>query len=48
MLENTEEAIKNRQSGETGNTGYSEQRQTKTQYNMCWTPLCTTKHNQRK
>jgi len=39
MLENTEGAIKNGQSRETGNIGYTRRR--KTQYNMCWTPLWT-------
>jgi hypothetical protein len=37
MLENTEGAIKNGQSRETDSVRYK----TKTQHNMCWTPLCT-------
>ena len=36
MLENTEGAIKNGQSRETGNKGYTRRRNT--QNNMCWTP----------
>jgi hypothetical protein len=35
-LENTEGAIKNAQSRETGKT---KKNKTKTQHNMCWTPL---------
>ena len=42
-LENTEEIIQNGQSRETGNLGYTRRRKmkekTKTQHNMCWTPL---------
>jgi len=43
-LRNTEEAIKNEQSRETGNIGYTIRRK-KTQQNMCWSPLCVNKHN---
>ena len=45
-LENIEETIKHRQSRETGNIGYTSRRktETKTQHNMCWTPLCVNKH----
>ena len=47
-LENTEGAIKNEQSKETGNVWYTKQKtkknKTKTQHNMCWTPLCANKH----
>jgi hypothetical protein len=39
-LENTEEAIKKRQSRET----IVEEKKQKTQHNMRWTPLCTSKH----
>jgi hypothetical protein len=48
MLENTEGAIKNRQSRETGNIGYIRRRQEiqNTQHNMCWTPLCANQHKQ--
>jgi hypothetical protein len=35
MLEYTEGAIKNGQTGETGNIGYTRRRKT----NICWTPL---------
>jgi len=42
MLENTEGAIKNGQSRETGNIGYTRQR--KTQHSMCWTPQYANKH----
>jgi hypothetical protein len=43
--ENTEGAIKNGQSRETGNIGYTRRRKnkTKTQHNMCWTPLYANK-----
>ena len=37
MSENTERAIKNGQSRETGNK--TKKNKTKTQHNMCWTPL---------
>jgi len=40
-------AIKNGQSRETGNIGYTRRRETKqtnTQNNMCWTPLYVNKH----
>ena len=37
MLENTEGASKNEQSRETGNK--TRKSKTKTQHNMCWTPL---------
>jgi hypothetical protein len=43
-LENTEGAITNGQSRETCNIGYTRRRQTKTQHNMCWTPLYANKH----
>jgi len=39
MLENTEEAIKNRQSRETGNIGYKRKKN-------CWTSLYANKHKQ--
>jgi len=43
MLEKTEVAIKNWQSRETGNIGYTRHKtktnKTKTQHNICWTPL---------
>jgi len=42
-LENTEGAIKNEQSRETDNIGYTRHKtnanKTKTQHNRCWTPL---------
>jgi len=41
-LENIEGAIKNGQSGDTGNMGYTTQRNTK--HNMCWTSLYANKH----
>jgi len=46
MLENIEGAIRNGQSRETDNIGYTRWRQTKekTQHNMCWTPLCANIH----
>jgi hypothetical protein len=45
MLENTEAAIKNGQSRETGNIGYTKRRKTIQKHStMCWTPLCTNKH----
>ena len=46
MSENTEGAIKNGQSRETGNIGYTRRRKNKnkTERNMCWTSLCATKH----
>ena len=44
MLENTEGAIKNGLSRETGNRDKSKKNKTKTQHNMCWTPLYTSKH----
>jgi len=40
-LDNTE--IKNGQSRETGNIGYTTRRKTKTQHNMCWIPQCAKK-----
>ena len=43
-LENNEKAIKNGQSGKTGNIEYTRKTITKTQHNMCWTPLCANKH----
>jgi hypothetical protein len=49
MLENTEGAIKHGQSRETGNIGVHKKiNKTKTQYNMCWTPLYENKHKKRK
>ena len=42
MLENTEGASKNEQSRETGNK--TRKSKTKTQHNMCWTPLCVNKN----
>jgi len=38
--------MKNGQSRETGNIGYTRSRKTKqkTQHNMCWTPLYANKH----
>ena len=46
MLENTERAIKNGQSRETGNIEYIKHKTktNKTQHNMCWIPLYTNKH----
>ena len=49
MLENTEGVIKNGQSRETGNIGYTMQKKKKnnkstTQYYMCWTSLYTNTH----
>jgi hypothetical protein len=46
MLENTEGAIKNWQSKETGNiTGtQDDEKQNTTEHNMCWTPLCVNTH----
>ena len=45
-LDNTEGAIKNRQSKETGNTNRTRRRKNKpkAQHNMCWTPLYANKH----
>ena len=43
---NTDGAIKNRQSRETGNIGYIKHKskiKQKTQHNMCWTPLYVNK-----
>jgi len=42
IIENTEGAIKDRQSRETGNIRYTRRR--KTQHNMCWIPLYANKH----
>jgi len=42
MLENTEGAIKNGPSRETCNK--TKTNKTKTQHNMCWTPLFANKH----
>ena len=39
MLENTEWAIKNGQSKETGNIVYIRRRHIKHKHDMCWTPL---------
>ena len=51
MLENTEGAIINRQSRESGNIVYTRHKtktnKTKTQY-LCWTPLYANKHKQHK
>ena len=41
-VENTEGTIKNGQSSEIGNK--TKKIKTKTQHNMCWTPLCANKH----
>jgi len=41
-LENTEGAINNGQSRETGNIGYTIR--SKIQHTICWTPLCANKH----
>ena len=41
-LENTDGAIKNGKSRETGNK--TKKTKTKTKRNMCWTSLCTNKH----
>ena len=48
--ENTEGKIRNGQSRETGNIGYTVRKKTpkKPQHNMCWTPLYVNKHKQRK
>jgi hypothetical protein len=45
-LENTEGAIKNGQSRETGNIDGNKTKKSKakTQHNMCWTPLYANKH----
>ena len=45
-FENTDGAITNGQSRETGNIGYTRQTKTKqkTQQKMCWTALYTNKH----
>ena len=41
-IDNTDEEIKNEQSRETGNIGYTRHKtktsKTKSQHNMCWTP----------
>ena len=42
-LENTEGAIKNGQSRETGNIGYKRRRQTKQNHNMFWKSLYASK-----
>jgi hypothetical protein len=40
-----EGAMKNGQSTETGNRVHkTKKNKTKTQHNMCWTPLCASKH----
>ena len=46
-LQNTDEVIKNGHSIATGSIGNTSRRQkkTKTQDNMCWTPLSKNKHN---
>ena len=47
-LEKTEGAIKNRPHRETDNIEYTKYKtktsKTKTQHNMCWTPLYANKH----
>jgi len=45
-LQKTEGAIKNRQSRETGNIGYTRHKTKKTNKpsNVCWIPLCANKH----
>ena len=47
-LENTEEVITNGQPNEPDNIGYTRRRKTKqktkTQHNMCWTPLDANRH----
>ena len=43
-LKNTEGGIKNVQSRETDNIGYTRLRKRKQIHNMCWTPLCVNKH----
>jgi hypothetical protein len=45
-LEKTKGGMKNGQSRETGNIGYTRQKQT--QHNMCWTPLYTNTNNVNK
>jgi len=45
-------AIKYRKSREAGNIGYTRRRnkkqnKTRTQHNMCWTPLYSNKHKRR-
>ena len=49
MLENIEGAIKNGQSRENGNIGYTRKKtktnKTKTKHNMCWTPQYSTNTN---
>ena len=47
MLENTKWAIKNGQTRDTGNidNNKTKKNKAKTQRNMSWIPLCTTKHN---
>ena len=49
-LNNTEGAIKNGQSRETGNIWYTntKKNKTKTQHNMRWTSLYASKHKERK
>jgi hypothetical protein len=42
--ENTEGAIENGQSRKTDSIGYTGRRITKTQHNICWTPLFASKH----
>jgi len=47
MLENTEGAINNGQSRETGYIGYTRRRKTKQKHRtiyMCWAPLFANKH----
>jgi len=43
-LEYTKSAIKIEQSRETGKIGCTRRRRTKQKHNMCWTPLCASKH----
>ena len=48
MLDNTEGAIKNGQSKETGNIVYIRRRHKKQNHDMCWTPLRAKKNNVNK
>ena len=45
MLENTEGAIKNEQSRETGNVGHQGTQQEEKQHNICWTYYTQTNTN---
>ena len=44
-LENTEGAITKKLTKQGTQDDKTKKNITKTQYNMCWTPLCTNKHN---